>query len=125
MGTRTSGATELPPDFYLFLTEDRASLQPRACRVRGVLRTHGPARLMVVDLDPPLPRDWSGTERDLERAVLAPRRLDHPVEDVHASEVPVVLCLPRNGAIDVRAPGLMPRELRPLEWGRIRLCVTR
>ena len=125
MDPRSAGSTELPPDFYLFLTEDRAALPPRACCVRGILRTNGPARLTVVDLDPPLPRDWSGTERDLERAVLAPRRFDHPVEDVHASEVPVVLCVPRNGAIDLGAPGLMPRELRPLEWGRIRLSATR
>lgn len=75
----------------------------------------------MVDLDPPLPRAWSGTER----AVLAPRSCGHPVEDVHASEVPVVLCVPRNGAIDLSAPGLMPRELRLLEWGRIRLPATR
>lgn len=114
MSSRTIGSTELPPDFYLFLTEDHATLPARACRVRGVLRTHGPGRLTVVDLDPPLPRAWSGTERDLERAVLAPRSCGHPVEDVHESEVPVVVCVSRNGPIDLAAPGLMPRELRPL-----------
>ena len=110
------------PDFYLFLTEDREALPPRACRVRGTLRSNPPdGRLTVVDLEPPVPAGLFGTERDLARVVLAPRRRDVPLEAVLDGDVPVILCLPKSGTIDLAVPGLLARELCDLEWGKIRL----
>ena len=121
-----SAAPTTDPDFYLFLTEDRSALRPSACRVRGVLRSRRPSeRLTVVDLEPPVPAGVCGTESELARVLLVPRRRDQALEDVLEREVPVVLCLPRSGAIDLGAPGLLERDLRSLEWGRIRLSANR
>ncbi len=123
---RTTHAPASDPDFYLFLTEDRSWLRPSACRVRGVLRARrSDERLTVVDLEPPVPTGVCGTERELTRVLLAPRRPGQTLEDVLGGEVPVRVCLPKSGAIDLSVPGLLERDLCDLEWGRIRLRASR
>lgn len=122
MDEQAHSSPRVDPDFYLFLTADRAALRPSACHVRGVLRARRPdERLTVVDLDPPVPAGLCGAESDLARVLLAPRRRGQALEDVLLHEVPVVLCLPKRGGIDLRTPGLLERDLHSLEWGRIRL----
>lgn len=105
---------------YLVSTELREPYAPRKCHVIRQLRNSVRDDLILVALDPPIPRHVYDTTADLSHVILGARFIGHPIDSASKEPVHVYICSPSEHW-NQDSNTIPDSDLTLLDWGELRL----